>query len=146
MDALDSALDVRMAIPFDPSSNVAGTAMYFSRWLPQAEEQSITVKESDISIKFWFDRSCTNPAANTLGKVQLDLLPDVTAYRVMGNLTVTGLPHQLVQYIIDAATLASARQQPPDDTCPLAEECRPPRLPSAELHSSTLQSARVVCV
>lgn len=124
METPDTTLSVRIAIPFGPSGKAESKAMLFLRWIPQTEEQSITVSEDEISVKFWFDHTDTALGRNNVNGVELDLPLNVMAERIMADLTITGLSQRLVEYTIEAASLDSAGQQPSDDASPLAEECR----------------------
>jgi hypothetical protein len=130
-----------MTIPFDPAVRTGGSAMMFYQWLPLSEDQFITAHEGGMGIKFWFDWKCHALDPLPYGERDIDRMVTVPAYRVIiADLAITGVPRQLAQYVLDLA-----RRNPPDESGPLADECR--SLACRILEFAVLQFNRLVgCV
>jgi hypothetical protein len=112
-------LTIRLTIPFVQPVEPGLRTMWFHRWLPQSDTESIVVSEGGFAIKLSFDRSCVLPLGEASERTDFSGVVTVIAQRVFTDVEATALPEPLVQHILECS-----RQNSRDDTHPLANDVR----------------------
>jgi|SRR5215211_2388172 len=88
-----------MSIPLPAQSIVSVPSFTFSHWLPLAEDESITVREEDITLTLRFDMGCLGHVSD-IDEAELPRHVNVLADKVRAEVTVSNLADELADYIM----------------------------------------------
>jgi hypothetical protein len=89
-----------MTIPVQAQRIVSVARLLFGRWLPTKEEDFIVVDDGELSLKLWWEMSCTHWAEKDASELPGCL--NVPVHLVKADVLAKGVPDELAEYLVQS--------------------------------------------
>jgi hypothetical protein len=97
---MSKSLLIQMTIPVPTQKIVSVPSLLFGRWLPTKEEDFIHVNDGDLSLKLWWDTSCTHWPEKDAS--ELSGCVNVPVHSIKADVHINEVSDDLMVFLIEA--------------------------------------------